>query len=214
MADYTQDMSALQKLMDEEEAKQTANINQYKQNAVAGYNYGAPRIEGAADVLLGYKPQNMANEAMRMRTAGDEMRIRAGGKNVLGMYKAIQDKEKQAKLNEYRAKLLKIAEGKKGAGSKDVALEMIKDSLNPQDEKTWIEENSPWFGANKTSEDYMNYKIKQYEDLKKRLGGGQGTTPLSPTAPQLSVEDQEALAWAKANSSDPRAVKIMQRLGK
>jgi len=35
----------------------------------------------------------------------------------------------------------------------------------------------------------------------------------APKQQQLSAEDQQALAWANANASDPRAVKIKQKLG-
>jgi hypothetical protein len=42
----------------------------------------------------------------------------------------------------------------------------------------------------------------------------QAPQPRAPQAPQpQSPQDQQALAWAKANAGDPRASKIMQRLG-
>ncbi len=55
---------------------------------------------------------------------------------------------------------------------------------------------------------------RRVADLKKKTNQGlakQGKTGISPS---MSPQDQKALDWANANSSDPRAAKIFKRLGK
>jgi hypothetical protein len=44
-------------------------------------------------------------------------------------------------------------------------------------------------------------------------GGGQVETGQQPTQNTIAPEDQEAVDWAKANSNDPRAIKILQLHG-
>ena len=58
-----------------------------------------------------------------------------------------------------------------------------------------------------TSDDYVKHKMQQLEAY---MAKTQGTaTPM-----QLTAEDQQALAWANANPTDPRAAQIKTRLGR
>jgi hypothetical protein len=59
----------------------------------------------------------------------------------------------------------------------------------------------------KTSDDYVKHKMQQLDMYMTKTQG-------TPTPTQLTPEDQQALAWANANPSDPRAAQIKTRLGR
>jgi hypothetical protein len=59
----------------------------------------------------------------------------------------------------------------------------------------------------KTSDDYVKHKMQQLEMYMTKTQG-------TPTPTQLTPEDQQALAWANANPSDPRSAQIKTRLGR
>ena len=60
-------------------------------------------------------------------------------------------------------------------------------------------------------------KKKQEVDLESATGGRVKATPppniKPPEKSKLSPVDQQALDWANANPTDPRAAKIKQKLG-
>lgn len=59
----------------------------------------------------------------------------------------------------------------------------------------------------KTSDDYVKHKMQQLDMYMTKTQG-------TPTPTQLTPEDQQALAWANANPSDPRSAQIKTRLGR
>jgi hypothetical protein len=59
----------------------------------------------------------------------------------------------------------------------------------------------------KTSDDYVKHKMDKLEAYMAKTQG-------APTPTQLTAEDQQALAWANANPTDPRAAQIKTRLGR
>lgn len=62
----------------------------------------------------------------------------------------------------------------------------------------------------KTSDDYVKHKMELLDAYVTKTG----TAAPPPVGAQLSAEDQQALAWANANPSDPRAALIKTRLGR
>lgn len=62
----------------------------------------------------------------------------------------------------------------------------------------------------KTSDDYVKHKMQLLDTYITKTGAA--APP--PIGAQLSAEDQQALAWANANPSDPRSALIKTRLGR
>lgn len=62
----------------------------------------------------------------------------------------------------------------------------------------------------KTSDDYVKHKMQLLDTYITKTG----TAAPPPIGAQLSAEDQQALAWANANPSDPRSALIKTRLGR
>lgn len=62
----------------------------------------------------------------------------------------------------------------------------------------------------KTSDDYVKHKMQLLDTYIAKTGAA--APP--PIGAQLSAEDQQALAWANANPSDPRSALIKTRLGR
>lgn len=63
-------------------------------------------------------------------------------------------------------------------------------------------------------EEYLAYtQAKKGNAQPAATGAASAGGPAAGAAPALSSQDQQALAWAKANPKDPRAARINQRLG-
>jgi hypothetical protein len=222
MAQYDEEMRALQSLMDAEESKSAQRSDAAK---AAGPFAGRPRLEGAADVMMGYRPQaptrqpaqpdntaNMLNmyklmQANRKQRQVEDWHRMLGGEGG----KWSKDAEERKRHNQAMETVAKIRADKIPSPKDSAELRMYLKSMTPADFKAFSEQNSDWLhrwlgvGTGPTSEDYVQSKIKGFKQ-------STGNTQVS-AAPQASTEDQQALAWAKENPTDPRAIKIMQRLG-
>jgi hypothetical protein len=119
-------------------------------------------------------------------------------------------KEKRDEM--YKRAVLSQKTNTGGAKMTELAAKVMMDSMNPQDQKAWIEANTKggFLGIGQTvptTNDYYNAKLQM---LKPTL---QSLMSMGGTAGSASTDDIQAIEWAKANMSDPRAQQILQLHG-
>ena len=94
--DYENEMKALNALMDKEDTKAMSGIQDYGQSLKRGYDYGKPRIAGAASVMMGYKPQGEPEAAMKAFGGADELAVKNAierRSSLLNRYRNVQSED-------------------------------------------------------------------------------------------------------------------------
>jgi len=92
--DYENEMKALNALMNQEEDKAIGGIQDYGNSLKRGYDYGRPRLQGAASVMMGYKPQDNTEAAMKAFSGADELAVKNALERRKSMLNRYQDIEK------------------------------------------------------------------------------------------------------------------------
>lgn len=198
----------------EQQAKQTAQIAQVKAQSSLGKTpeEGKNTLQKLGMLFRGLGAITAAfDKGMRSKFIAD----RPGQQLTEELLK--DEELRNQRMKEKRDEMYKraVLSQKTGTGNNkmtELAAKVMMDSMNPTDQKAWIEANTKGgflgFGQTvPTSNDYYNAKLQTLKPTIQALIGMGGT------AGDISTDDTQAIEWAKANMSDPRAQQILQLHG-
>ena len=198
-----------------------------------GATFGTPSMYGP---LRGYQPVQAEKEKVAQQQIQEEARRALGAREVVEREQR-RAAEAEAELKNWLEKQKVRASYEERQAARDWNRKLKLYDIKKEDvEEAFRKSASPIDAATKLTiakvkeegipegETFDSMLTKTLNDVVIPMYQSQGligktktkgaiSKPTKRVAPALTTRDQEALDWARANPSDPRATQIMQRLG-